>query len=289
MSGSSERFRTSYELAFRTYLEDESEDNLRAAYELGRAAVGGKLGVLDVAAVHHEALQSAVSARADDEEIQQLVRAAGDFFLESVSAFEMVQRGFREAREAALFERRQAAMLRQLSSFLGDASLAVNASDSLEEMLRLVAEQARELTGARCCVALARIEGAPPIQASSYSDGDGEWSAFLAAVDLAQIDPLVARGRGATRLTWSDVTTDRAARSALREPRGVDGWLAAPLTTLTGSRVGAVHLLGKAAGDFSDVDEAVVVHLAQMASAALERVDLYRANSTRGGRGGRRR
>ncbi len=284
MTRSSQRFRTSYRLAFRTYVEDENEHNLRAAYELGRAAVGDELGILDLGAVHHEALQSALRSRADDEEIQRLVRAAGDFFVESVSAFEMVQRGFREAREAALFERRQAAMLRQLSTFLGDASLAVNASDSLEEMLRLVAEQARELTGARCCVALARLEGARPIQASSCPEGDGGWSAFLASLDLAQIDRLVASGPGATRLTASDLTTDLPASSALRERPDLNGWLAAPLATLTGSRIGVVHVLDKAAGDFSDVDEAVVVHLAQMASAALERVDLYRANGRRSAR-----
>ena len=90
-----------------------------------------------------------------------MTRAAGDFFLESLSSFEMVQRGFREAREAARLERRQTEMSRQLSSFLADASLALDASDSLEEMLRLVAEQARELVGADCCVATVALEASP--------------------------------------------------------------------------------------------------------------------------------
>ena len=65
----------------------------------------------------------------------------------------MVQRGFGEAREAARLERRQTELSRQLSTFLADASLALDASESLEEMLRLVAEQARELVDADCCVA----------------------------------------------------------------------------------------------------------------------------------------
>ena len=63
----------------------------------------------------------------------------------------MVQRGIREVHEAAALERRQADLLRQLSNFLADASLALGASDSLEEMLQLVAEQARELTRAETC------------------------------------------------------------------------------------------------------------------------------------------
>ena len=100
-------------------------------------------------------------------ETQQVTRAAGDFFLESLSSFEMVQRGFREAQEAARLERRQTQMSRQLSTFLADASLALNASDSLEEMLRLVAEQARELVGAECCVATVAAAGQP------RSDGSG--------------------------------------------------------------------------------------------------------------------
>ena len=61
-------------------------------------------------------------------------------------------------------------MLRRLSSFLADASLALDASDSLEEVLQLVAEQARELIEAGCCratVALA-VEG-ETFEAASYA------------------------------------------------------------------------------------------------------------------------
>jgi hypothetical protein len=280
MSPSIERFRTSYRLAFHAYLEDASEDSLRAAYELGRDAVGRKLTVLDLGVVHHEALQSALRAGRDAEEIERLVRAAADFFLESVSAFEMVQRGFREAREAALVERRQAAMLRQLSTFLADASLALDTPESLEEMLRLVAEQVRELTGAKCCIAMATLDGERrPMQAASYPEADSRWPALLNSIDLGRIDPLVPPAVPATRLSSADVIRNAAASSILREKPGLDGWLAAPLTTLDGRRVGVMHVIDKDAGDFSELDEAVVVHLAEMASAALERARLYAASA----------
>jgi hypothetical protein len=42
-------------------------------------------------------------------------------------------------------------MLRHLSSFLADASLAFDASGSVDELLQLVAEHALELTGAEQC------------------------------------------------------------------------------------------------------------------------------------------
>jgi GAF domain-containing protein len=238
------------------------------------------LSVLDLGVVHHEVLQSALPAGADDEELARLVRAAADFFLESVSAFEMVQRGFREAREAALVERRQAAMLRQLSTFLADASLALDAPDSLEEMLRLVAEQVRELTGARCCIAMATLDGKRrPIQAASYPEADPRWPALLSSIDLGRIDPLVPPAIRATRLSSSDVMREAGASSSVHEKRGLDGWLSAPLTTLDGRRVGLIHVIDKDAGDFTELDEAVVVHLAEMTSAALERARLYGASA----------
>ena len=136
------------------------------AYELGREAVGRRLSVLDLAVAHQEALLSALAAASSPEESQGVAGAAGDFFLESLSSFEMVQRGFAEARRTARLERRQNEMSRRLSAFLADASLALDASDSLEEMLRLVAEQARELVGADCCVADGGRRGPVPDRGS---------------------------------------------------------------------------------------------------------------------------
>jgi GAF domain-containing protein len=51
--------------------------------------------------------------------------------------------------------------------------------------------------------------------------------------------------------------------------------VAAALTTLDGRELGAIVTLDKHEGDFTETDEAVLVHLAQMASAALERGRLY--------------
>ena len=143
-----EPFRSAYASALADYLRDPSEGSLRVAYELGREAVSRRLSVLDLAVAHQEALLSALSGTSGSAETRQLTRAAGDFFLESLSSFEMVQRGLAETRDAVRHERRQTEMARQLSTFLADASLTLDASGSLEEMLQLVAEQARELVKA---------------------------------------------------------------------------------------------------------------------------------------------
>ena len=150
MNATVEDFRAAYAAAFRSYVDDGTEINLRTAYELGREAVVRDLSVLDLTLVHHDALLDALREAATAD-VEHVTRAAAAFVLESLSAFEMVRRGFNEAREAALLERRHAAMLRQLSNFLADISLALATPDPLEEMLQLVAEQARELVGCDWC------------------------------------------------------------------------------------------------------------------------------------------
>ena len=47
------------------------------------------------------------------------------------------------------------------------------------------------------------------------------------------------------------------------------------LTALDGSELGAIQLFDKQDGSFTESDEALLVHLAQMASAAVERARLY--------------
>src|SRR3712207_1825830 len=148
-----------YGNAFAEYLEHPGEGNLHLAYELGREAVRQRLSVLDLALAHHDALAAAIEACAVDGTATQVVQAGSEFFVEALAAFEMVQRGFREARDAAALERRHAEMLRQLSTFLADASLAAGGPDSLTEVARLVAEQARELIAVQCCLVVVSYAG----------------------------------------------------------------------------------------------------------------------------------
>lgn len=55
----------------------------------------------------------------------------------------------------------------------------------------------------------------------------------------------------------------------------VRGWLGAPLTALGGHQLGAIHLVNKTSGEFTVLDEAIAVPLAQMSAAAVERAQLY--------------
>jgi len=51
--------------------------------------------------------------------------------------------------------------------------------------------------------------------------------------------------------------------------------IAVPLTGLDGREFGVITLVDKRRGAFSELDEAVLAQLAQMASAAVERTQLY--------------
>jgi GAF domain-containing protein len=241
------QFGTWYESAFHDHVTRAEEETLRAAYELGREAVRRGLGLLDLADVHHAALLSEIRLGGADSEA--VVRAAREFLVESVSAYEMVRRGFEEARHAALVQASRQEMLRQLSGFLADASLASTSPESLEEVLRLIAEQGRELIGARLCVVSVTAEG-QSLQASSYAARDPDGAGEVGTAPLSTVAP--SSDRSETRLV-------------------------AALRSLDGNEIGSLEIFDKEEGDFAAVDEAALVHLSQMASAAVERVLLHMA------------
>lgn len=79
-----------YAAALAEYLSGAGEAALTRAYELGRAAVLGGLGVVDMVALHEQAVRN-------DGVIASRSPQAAQFLAESLSPFEMTHRGFREA------------------------------------------------------------------------------------------------------------------------------------------------------------------------------------------------
>lgn len=271
-------FAQRYREGFDAYLRDRDEHALNRAYELGRSAVAQDLSVLDLAVAHEELMLDRVRLTSDPTGHDELIRAAGEFFIESVSAFEVLQRALREVRETALVERRHATMLRHLSSFLADASLAFDASGSLNELLQLVAEHAREITGAeRCAVRLTLDENGPTTEALA-AEHEAEAALGAQLDDLATLYRVLASPGGSLRMTATELDRHRA-DAALSEPAAgawkPRAWLASPLTALDGRHLGLIQAFDKQTGEFSELDEATLMQLAQMASAAVERTQLY--------------
>jgi hypothetical protein len=276
MSATLLRFRRDYRSALSEHLPDPGEPGLHAAYELGRRAVTEELSVLDLAAAHHDALAEVLDlpGPVPGEDTRRLLAIAGAFLAESLSAYEMVRRGYREAREAAELERHHAQTIRRLSSFLADASLASDADGSLQEVLQLIAEEARELVEAEGCLVAVHADGAPPWLSASSPDGlVAGLGESAGAHHLAVHVRLQARG-GPVRLDADELRlTPHIA--ALGGDDAAPGWLATPLAALDGRLLGWIELFGWERGGPTELDEALIVHLGQMASAALERARLY--------------
>jgi GAF domain-containing protein len=131
-----------YAEAFAAYLARRGEEELGAAYALGREAVAQQLSVLDVAEAHHAAVQAALAS--GDADLAETLQAGADFLRESLSLFESVHRGYHEVQEAARLEHEYAQQLGALAT----ASAAINSSLTVEEILQLTADAARAVIGA---------------------------------------------------------------------------------------------------------------------------------------------
>jgi GAF domain-containing protein len=265
------RFRHAYASAFGDHLLDGGEETLRAAYELGREAVAGELSVLDLAAAHHEVVAESLDGMTAAE-ARRVVEIAGGFFAESLSAYEMVRRGYREAQEAAAAARRQAQTIRRLSTFLADASLASDTAGTLGEVLRLIAEEARELVDATGCIVAVRSSTGPPWTSASSPDE------LIGRLDLEREGQFLAvhallEAESGPVLLLAEELEDHPRIAQL--PEALRGWLGAPLRALDGRLMGWIQVFDWEDGGPTEVDEALIVHLAQMAAASLERTRLY--------------
>jgi signal transduction histidine kinase len=87
-----------YVAALRGHLRQSGEEGLHQGYELGRRALQEGVGVLDLVALHHDALAGLMLEGRGEEPVEALAPAA-EFLAECLSPFEMTLRGYQEANE----------------------------------------------------------------------------------------------------------------------------------------------------------------------------------------------
>jgi serine phosphatase RsbU (regulator of sigma subunit) len=148
-----EQLHERYQQAFRAWLAHRDERELGTAYALGREAVTTRQSMLDLAEAHHRAAGEALRDEPDPARRAELLEAAGVFFGEALSTFEIAHRGYREVREVARLEHEHVMQLREL----GDASVRINATLTTQDVLQLTVEAAQRVLRAR----RARISSAP--------------------------------------------------------------------------------------------------------------------------------
>jgi signal transduction histidine kinase len=224
-----------------------------------------------------------LSARAGEESrLEGLEAGADDYLVKPFSARELLARIgahldlARERRTALEGRQEHANRLRKLA----EAGLAINSTLSLDDTLKLVTEQARDIVGAHQAItSMAVAESwAQAITAIDLSDKYAAWRSYQPASNSIGIDSLVRDQNHPLRLTQAELESHPAwqglgAEAGRRLP--MRGWLAAPLIARDGHNIGLIQLSDKYAGEFTEEDEAVLVQLAQMASVAIENARLY--------------
>jgi signal transduction histidine kinase len=89
-------FETRYRNALTAYVQQEMEDALMDAFELGRRALAEGRGLLDLVAIHHTLLASLIEQASSGAEIQRRSARAREFLAQAIAPFEMAHRGWHE-------------------------------------------------------------------------------------------------------------------------------------------------------------------------------------------------
>lgn len=159
------------------------------------------------------------------------------------------------------------------------ATLAVNSASSLDEMLRIITEQARHVIGAHQSVTSFSVgeSWAQAITAVSLSEKYEAWRSYDERPDGSGIYALVCEQNRAFRMTQEELEHHARwhhfGQAAARHPP-MRGWLAAPLIDQSGRNLGLIQLSDKYEGEFTAEDEAFLVQFAQIASVAVENARL---------------
>ena len=138
-------FEEEYAFFLREYAAGRGEDVLRSAYELGRRALTEGKSLVEIASLHHQALQGLLREEKDEKRRDDLLRTSSDFLAECLSPYEMAHRGFQDAVKA----------LRQLNETLEEEikRIAYAVHDEAGQLLVAVhlalAEVARDLPKAQ--------------------------------------------------------------------------------------------------------------------------------------------
>jgi K+-sensing histidine kinase KdpD len=156
---------------------------------------------------------------------------------------------------------------------LAQASVSIASAVSLDDVLRMLTEQARRLLSVRFAVTRAISDPRANAIVAIASDGEKQWETMFNSPGEELMEIL----SGPVRLTAEELQQSRFL-DVLREvtdvlPRNA---IAAPLLEPDHDPLGFIMLFEKDDGDFTDSDESVLVQLAQMASVAVQKARLFR-------------
>ncbi len=171
-------------------------------------------------------------------------------------------------RERALA--REQSYLRRLQK-LTSASVAINSTLSVAEILQLAADSARQILEVHQ-VAVNLNPSAnwdAGISKFSMSEKYAAWQDYCQDPDGTGIYQEVCQQQQAMRMTQSELEAHPAKQGcgqAAGKHRPMRGWLAVPLRARDGRNLGLIQLSDKYEGEFAEDDETILMQLAQTVS-----------------------
>ncbi len=93
-------FEEEYRAALLEYVGHAAEEQLGRAYELGRRAMADGKSLMEIASIHDRALEEMVRKAKTNKCAEELLKASAGFLTESLSPYEMANRGFQDAVKA---------------------------------------------------------------------------------------------------------------------------------------------------------------------------------------------
>jgi PAS domain S-box-containing protein len=159
---------------------------------------------------------------------------------------------------------------------LADAAVQVARAADLHAVLDEITAAARSIIGAhQGVVSLTRgPDWSQAINAVALTDKYAPWRQYDAATDGSGIYAWVCSENRPVRMTQAELEAHPRWRGFGRHAADhppMRGWLAAPLIGRDGRNLGLIQLSDKDdGGEFDETDEAMLVQLAQLASAAVE-------------------
>jgi len=175
------------------------------------------------------------------------------------------------AEQQKLLEKERASALRL--SGLAEASLAIASALSLDDVLKMIADQAAKVINSAFALIWLKVNesaGSRTIMAMS-ADASGARHAIDERSELL-LDSIAHGIRGSMKLSGEEL--ERHGGTPLFE--GLRTLLAAPLLEREGEPAGLLMLAEKPNAEFTADDETVLTQLAQMASVAVQNARLYR-------------
>jgi signal transduction histidine kinase len=162
---------------------------------------------------------------------------------------------------------------------LAQVALELQARLAVPDVLRITTERACDLIGAHQAVTGLTINDswAQAIQHVALSDKYAAWRAYGETPDGSGIYALVCQQNRPVRLTQAALEAHPAWRGSGKAGKHppLRGLLAVLLVRRDGRNLGLLQVSDKYEGEFTAEDEAILVQLAQLASAAIENAQLY--------------